>query len=214
MTVLMFANGELLDLAWAREMIAKESVTAVIAVDGGLRHLLALGLEPTVVIGDMDSVAELPEQYHHLTFPTHKDETDLELALLYAMEKYNAPIWLFATLGGRLDHMLANILLLAHPKLVGQPIRLVEPYQHAWLMAERKAPYMIEGKIGDKVSLIPVGGSAHIQQTVGLKWALQNSTLAFGLARGVSNVLTAVRATIQLQKGTLLCVHTQKEWQR
>ncbi len=208
MSVLIFANGEMLDVDWTRPFL--KQATAIIAADGGCRHLYRLGQQPDVVIGDMDSLSEevftwlRNLEVDMLRHDPAKDETDLELALLYA-QKYDEEILLFGTLGGRVDQMLANILLLAHPDLIDSPIHLVEQYERAWLITKRS---QIVGQPGDTISLIPIGGDVLVRATVGLQWPLANSVLTFGEARGVSNVMTAVSATIDVASGQLLCIHT------
>lgn len=214
MTVFVFANGEIEGDEWLRPLLPQASL--IIAADGGTRHLFALGRLPDVLIGDMDSVSPELEAWlaetavsriHH---SPHKDETDLELALLYALTVSDAPIWVFGALGGRLDQTLANILLLAHPRLAGRQIELRTERERAWLMGVGETA--VSGQPGDLISLIPLGGDVRIQATTGLVWPLREETLAFGPARGVSNVMEAETATICVSQGQLLCVHTVEGW--
>jgi thiamine pyrophosphokinase len=88
--------------------------------------------------------------------------------------------------------------------LVGHPIYLVEPGWRAWLVV---AHTTIKGGVGDIVSLIPIGGDVEVAATSGLRWPLENERLIFGMARGVSNMMTAVTATVTVQSGRLLCIH-------
>ena len=209
MALLIFANGVLDEVAWLRPYLAQ--ATAVWAADGGSRHLFRLNHLPDKVIGDMDSLETavrdwvLAANIPFIQHPAEKDETDLELALLLAAEQDAAEIWLFGLLGGRLDQMVANILLLSHPALRDKRVKLITPNEHAWLVRSHSE---IVGQVGDLVSLIPLAGDAQIGSTSGLAWPLQDETLAFGLARGVSNRLTATKATISVNSGLLLCVHT------
>ena len=208
MGVLIFANGEMVDVAWTRPFLSQSS--HIIAADGGTRHLFRLGVPPDVVIGDMDSLTEEVSSWlaeagsDMIRYDPVKDETDLELALLYA-QKFDEEILLFGALGGRLDQMLANILLLAHPALVDCSITLVERYERAWLITSQTE---FSGQEGDTVSLIPLDGDVVVKQTIGLRWPLIDSVLSFGLARGVSNVMTAVSASVEVASGKLLCIHT------
>lgn len=208
MSVLLFANGEVEGQDWLRPYLAQ--ATAVIAVDGGSRHLFALNHLPDLVVGDMDSLPNevrrwlMAAHVPFLTYPAAKDETDLELALLHAVQTYSQPLQIVGGLGGRLDQTLANILLLSHPALHGRRIELITAVERAWLVTDQTC---IQGQIGDTVSLIPLNGSARLQSTEGLQWPLHNETLVFGMARGVSNLLTAVEATVTLQSGQLLCIH-------
>jgi len=209
MSVLIFANGVIEDVEWIRPYLA--AATAVIAADGGTRHLMRLDHLPDVVIGDMDSLPSKAHSWleaahvHLITHPPAKDETDLELALLYAVENYDEPLRIFGALGGRLDQMLANILLLAHARLHGRDVQLITAQERAWLIRDYTK---IVGQVGDTISLIPINGDVHVAGTTGLEWPLQDEVLAFSLARGVSNVITAVPATVTLHSGSILCVHT------
>jgi thiamine pyrophosphokinase len=210
--VLIFANGDIQEVEWIRPYLA--GATAVIAANGGTTHLLALDNVPDVVIGDMDSLSLAERERleragtRFIIHPAAKDETDLELALSYAVITYEDEILLFGTLGGRLDQTLANILLLAHPILKERRVYLVNQYERAWLV---EVEGRIQGAVGDTVSLIPLGGDARILATTGLRWPLMNDVLAFGPARGVSNVMTAEVATITVESGRLLCIHTWRE---
>jgi thiamine pyrophosphokinase len=209
MALLIFANGVLDEVEWIRPYLTQ--ATAVWAADGGSRHLFRLGHLPDKVIGDMDSLEPELQAWltsHQIPFDQHppeKDETDLELALLLAAEQPENDIWLFGLLGGRLDQTLANIFLLNHPALVGKTVQLITPTERALLVRQQTE---IVGQVGDLVSLIPLSGDAQGVSTTGLQWTLQKETLQFGQARGISNRLTAEKATVTLEKGLLLCVHT------
>ncbi len=215
MTILIFANGDMQLSDWLEPFL--ESATAVIVANGGTRHLGALSRIPDVLIGDLDSLGPGVQErlMDHSTvivpFSPYKDETDLELALLYAAETYDEEIIVFGGLGGRLDQMFANILLLMHPKLRGRDISFKTRYQRIWLI-EGQATF--SGESGDKVSLIPLGGDVLVESTEGLRWPLQEEVLAFGPARGVSNEILNKLASVRVRSGHLLCVHTHGVWQR
>ncbi|MCP5097776.1 MAG: thiamine diphosphokinase, partial [Chloroflexi bacterium] len=104
-----------------------------------------------------------------------------------------------------LDQTLANILLLTHPALAGRHVQLVTHRERAWMVNDHA---VIVGNEGDTVSLIPLGGDVTIRNTTGLAWPLQNEQLSFGLARGVSNVMTGSQAEVDVVAGHLLCIHT------
>ena len=133
------------------------------------------------------------------------------MALLHAIFHYEDDIQIFGALGGRLDQTLANIMLLAHPALAGRRVELVTEYQRAWLLSEYTE---IRGHVGDRISLIPVGGDALVTETTGLRWPLSNEVLSVGPAIGVSNEMIAPEVTITVASGTLLCIHTRHEWTR
>ena len=215
MSVLLFANGDLEAHEWLVPYV--EAASAIIAADGGLRHLLALGVRPQVLVGDLDSLPERVQdnlerwETKVIAHAQDKDETDLELALLHAVANYEDEIAIFAGLGGRLDQMLANILLLVHPQLQGRSIRFQTEFQRIWLAGSHT---QIRGEPGDTVSLIPLGGDVHVKSSEGLRWPLEGETLRFGPARGVSNEMLSKVASVSVASGHLLCVHTRQVWQR
>ncbi|MDX1415623.1 MAG: thiamine diphosphokinase [Candidatus Promineifilaceae bacterium] len=215
MTVLIFANGDLEDGHWVQTYL--KSASTVIAANGGSGHLWRLGYLPDVVIGDLDSLPKAVEEWlqenevQMMQFPQNKDENDLELALLYAVEQSRDLIMVFAAAGGRMDQTLANIQLLAHPNLIDRQIELVTAHERAWLVTGTAE---FKGEIGDNVSLIPLGGTVHIRYTRGLQWQLSDEELAFGPARGVSNRMQSKSATISVASGMLLCIHTYETWRR
>jgi thiamine pyrophosphokinase len=169
-------------------------------------------LQPHLIIGDMDSLpgetqAALAERgCRFVIHPRAKDETDLELALTYAAEQGADEIIVLGALGGRLDHTLANILLLVLPQLLGIAVRIVDGNQEARLVKAGESA-CIEGTPGDLVSLLPLAAMVRGVSTDGLAWPLLDETLRLGFTRGVSNVMTSARARIDVGAGLLLVVH-------
>ncbi|MBN1934475.1 MAG: thiamine diphosphokinase [Anaerolineae bacterium] len=208
MRVLVFANGNRPDQRLARCYAAWAD--RVMCADGGANHASALGIVPEVLIGDLDSV--LPnlrvtleaQGTRVLAYPSNKDETDLELALLYAVEQGATDVVVLGALGGRIDHELGNFLLLAHPRLTDADIRFIEGAQDISLIHGSKA---FRGAIGDLLSLLPIGGDVKGVTTCGLEYPLRDETLFFGPARGVSNVFTGAQPEVTVRSGLLLAVH-------
>lgn len=184
----------------------------IIGVDGGAARALGWGLVPETVIGDMDSLpasdrAALEERgCRFIEHPRAKDETDLELALTYAAREGAQEIVVLGALGGRLDHTLANVLLLALPTLDGVSVRIAEGREETRLVRGGETA-TLQGREGDLVSLLPLAGDAYGVTTSGLAWELRSETLRFGFSRGVSNELTAPRARVKVEEGCLLLVH-------
>jgi thiamine pyrophosphokinase len=209
---LVFANGDLNDGPAVQAALAQPGPRLVIAADGGLRLVEQLSLSPDLVIGDMDSVdpVKLAEEVPHGTeikaFPTHKDETDLELALTEAARRGCDTIRVIGFLGDRLDQTLGNVYLLALPVLDHCDVRLVSHAQTTWLA--RPGETVISGQPGDTLSLLPIAGDAIGIVTEGLEYPLRHETLAFGPARGMSNVLLGTEARFTFEHGLLLVVHT------
>ncbi len=210
MHVVVFANGELSPT----EVVRRGAAAAdwVVCADGGADHASAMGVHPDVLIGDMDSVSpalrvKLESQgVESIVHPANKDETDLELALLYAVEHGATRITILGALGRRIDHELGNLLLLAHPCLAGVDVCIMAGDQEIWLIRQRR---VFDGAVGDLLSLLPIGGDARGVTTSGLEYPLDDETLHFGPARGVSNVFIDPRPGVRVQEGLLLAVHTR-----
>ena len=117
----IFANGLVPELESARRLI--QPGDTLLAADGGTHHALALGLVPSVVIGDLDSLTvddrqrTMEKGVHLLQYPADKNQTDLELALDYAIQQGFREILIIGALGGRLDQTLGNLSLLTDPRL-------------------------------------------------------------------------------------------------
>ena len=210
----IFANGILNNPS--QTLSALQAGDFVIAADGGARHCQKLGIRPAIVIGDFDSLsaAELTELERDgaqvLRFPARKDYTDLELALQHAVALGADEILVFAALGARWDQTLANLLLPAAPGLEQVCIRLLDGAQEIALLRPGEL-HILNGRPGDIVSLVPLGGHARGITTDGLEYPLADGTLYFGATRGVSNVLLGERASVQLKEGLLLCTIIHRE---
>jgi thiamine pyrophosphokinase len=107
--------------------------------------------------------------------------------------------------GGRLDHLLANALLLAAPRFAGVVVE-ARMGDARVSIARPGAPATVAAAVGATVSLLPVGGIASGVSTTGLAYPLAAEDLAPGTTRGVSNVVTDPDATVSLTGGTLLVV--------
>ncbi len=221
MRIIIFANGQLSDPSAEAERWIRAGDT-VVAADGGTRHAQAADILPQYVIGDLDSLSAAQRErleaagtrFH--SHPPAKDETDLELALLWAAEQSSSEplqIVLLGALGGRPDQMLANLLLLALPELAGRDVRIVDgPWQIRLIRGRETATFT--GAPDDLLSLIPLGGEASGIVTEGLAYLLREETLRFGPARGISNRFEAATARVTLGSGQLWCFHRHGPEQR
>ena len=208
---IIFANGHLPDLEPARRLICPED--ALIAADGGTQHILALGLLPSLVIGDLDSLAA--DNRRRLEgssveirqYPRDKNETDLELALHSALDEGYRSILILAALGGRLDQSLGNLALLTDPSLAEVDVRLDDGIEEVFFVRKQAD---IQGRPGDTVSLLPWGSPAGGVTTEGLRWPLRGETLYPDKTRGVSNEMLGETASVTIQSGLLLVVHRRQ----
>ena len=185
----------------------------LVAADGGAIALERWKLLPHLVVGDMDSLGDAGvERMARLgvpvaKFPAAKDESDLELAVAQALAAGATEIVLLGALGGdRLDHETANLLLLADPGYDGTQIEARRGTLR--VRAIRGGGSLSVGPLKAVVTLLPVNGDALGVTTKGLRFPLRDEILRFGRARGLSNEVESLPATVAVRKGSLLVFET------
>ena len=186
----------------------------VIAADSGLDHATALGFAVDVIVGDLDSAdpaavdAAIAAGTVVERHPEAKDATDLELALLAARTRGCERVVVVGGHGGRLDHFLANALLLASPELAD--LQVEARFGDARVFVVR-SDQELQGAVGNLCTLLPLGGPAAGVRTEGLRFPLCRETLEPGSTRGVSNEFLVPVARVSLDDGVLLAIVVDNE---
>lgn len=195
--------------------IAKHA-DVVIAADGGATRLGKAGRRPDLVVGDLDSLS--PDARRDLeragvafeVHPDEKEETDAELALDAAVKRGADEIVVVGAFGGtRLDHMVGNLLLLAHEDFAAIDVAIVTE-RATFRALLGPGTLELEGAPGDWVSLDPLSETARGVTTDGLRYPLRREDLVRGSTRGVSNELTERRGSVDLADGLLLVAVTTR----
>lgn len=191
-----------------------EAADLLVAVDGGADALARIGLVPSLLVGDLDSISpaalrDLESRgVEVLTLPTAKDETDTEATLRVAVDRGATDITVFNALGGpRLDHLLGNLLVLTAPWLTPVRVTLADGLHEVFLV---KGDSAVAGRPGDIVSLLPLTSTVEDVRTEGLLYPLRGEPLMQGQTRGVSNEMTAGQARVTHGPGALLLIHYQE----
>lgn len=165
----------------------------VIAADGGLDHARAAGLEPDVLVGDLDSVSPegLAWASQHIEVEPHpvdKPATDTELAVARAARSLPQRILLIAGQGARMDHAVAALGALGAAELTA-----VDSLD-AWWGADRlhvvHAPrtLTLDLPAGTTFSVLAMHGPARGVTVTGARWPLTEHDLQPLVGLGVSNV--------------------------
>jgi thiamine pyrophosphokinase len=190
----------------------------IVAVDAGAAWLESLGRRPDALVGDLDSVepalvsrlqaAGVAIERH----PSQKDASDTGLALEYAVRCGADRVLIIGAIGGdRLDHELANVLVLAAARPAALRELSVMQGRTRIRAIHGGDELPIEAPPGALVSLLPVGGNAEGVVTIGLRYALDDEPLPLGSTRGLSNEVAAETASVRLRQGTLLVIETGSE---
>jgi len=209
----IIANGKMENSPQVASTIREAEL--IIAADGGVHNCDALGVQPDVIIGDLDSMGQDEVRRRQAAgvvvarYPTHKDETDLELALQFALKDEAREVVIIGALGARWDMTIANVLLTAHARFREVKIRILDGTQELALL--RPGEHLrLRNRAGDQISLIPLAGDAYGITTHGLEYPLNNETLRFGSPRGVSNVIIQAQAEVFFTEGLLLCISDKR----
>jgi len=207
--IIIISGGRTVDGAFLKKHIGMMGKPLIVCCDGGARHLRNLDMRPDVIIGDMDSI--VPSQLEQfalagtkiITYPAHKDYTDTQLALDYALGLKPGKIFIWCALGGRMDHALANIFLLYRAREKKIKTVLMDEYCEAFV-PDKKISFLNEQ--GKTVSLLALTSRVTGLTLSGFAYPLVNGTLKMGESLGISNVIHKARASIQMGKGNLLVI--------
>lgn len=212
---LVVANGSIKNPVAILDKIKKDcgfdKIDLIISADGGADNTLQMGLIPDVVIGDMDSIKitdkekirEKSARTRFISTSMEKDETDTQLALGYALDMEASRIIIAGALGDRIDHSLANIMLLAWPRLEGKDVRIITDCNEIFVT---RKPVSINGEPDKILTLMSLSPYTYFNKTTGLKYGLEEEKLFFSPVRGLSNIFTCNKAFIDIREGILLVI--------
>ena len=181
----------------------------VIAADGGADRLGKNDYLPDVLVGDLDSVSQemrnklISRAVEIQRFPTDKDATDGELAIVEAVKRGATSITVLGSRGGpRADHELANLLLLADPRLKGIDVQLLT--DTTIIRAIGPGQHMLDVEPGCTISIVPISSIVRGVSVSGVCWPLTNSDLNLGSTLSVSNRAIDKKITVDISSGTAL----------
>lgn len=182
----------------------------IIAADGGYEHLKRLNINPNMILGDFDSLSEVPNHPNIKMHPKQKDDTDMMIAVKEGLALGYRLFSIYGGLGGRLDHTIANIQIAAW---------VAEHGARAFLLGEGMVITAIHnGKHSfDKsekgvVSIFCNGGEARGVYLKNLKYKLVDATLTSTVPTGVSNEFKGEAATAQVRDGTLIIMWNNEDF--
>ncbi|MCI5970809.1 MAG: thiamine diphosphokinase [Oscillospiraceae bacterium] len=186
----------------------------IICADGGIYLLQKLNIKPDMFLGDFDScnfdeikkTGFLDGCKDIKKFLIEKDATDTHIAVDFAVEKGFDDITLIGALGGRLDHSLANIMLLRYLNEKGVKGTILNEKNKAFLTDKS---IRLEPEENRKLSLIPLTDTVEGLTLKNLKYPLENFTLKMGDSIGISNEFTKNCAEIIFKKGLLLVIMSE-----
>ena len=206
---MIVAGGEEPNTDFLRKVL--EEAQEFWCADKGLCLCHPLGLVPSLLIGDLDSVNEAQVSVvsaaggEVLRYPPEKDESDLELALREAHRRGYRGVTFLGMAGGRLDHSLFNLLaILGLAQQMGISARALSSHSEVHLLLP--GSHNFTRTRGSICSLLPLSDRVENVSLRGLRYPLENETLDWTSTRGLSNLMTEDNFNVTLTAGRLLLI--------
>ena len=204
----ILGGGDILDYGTVFAMIKADDF--IICADNGYRHCEKLGLLPSLLVGDFDSIVRLPPDVPRVTVPAEKDFTDTALALSCAVERGYDTFLASGMMGGRrFDHTLGNLQILARHARQGAKCFITDGITDICILhSDSGSIHVVEPKKNHYFSLVSLTTSCENLSIAGAKYELTGYTLRFDETRGLSNEFTGVPVVVSWDSGTMLLVVT------
>ena len=184
------------------ENIANIEEDYIIAADAGYKKVLSQGKTPNVIIGDFDS-SEKPQGFNIVKLNIEKDDTDGQAAIRYAKENNIDEVVIYGVGGGRIDHQLCNLSLLAEAYKLGINARAKEADADIFYKEAGKVTF--DTNIGATFSIIAFGNSVTITNGVNTKYPIENLVVSkFNLGRTISNIAEGNKVSFDITDGAAL----------
>jgi len=190
--------------------LLKEEDPYVVAADKGAQHLLRLGCMPRLVVGDGDSLSDEAREIcrkagaHFLTLPRAKDFTDGEAAFAAALDAGYRRLAVFGAFGGRVDHLLGNLLL---PLAYRDKWESCRFYGEGFTACYCFGDHELSGCPGDTVSMTPLSPRVENITLQGFSYPLFAYHMELGASRCLSNELKSAKGRVTFDNGIMLIIH-------
>lgn len=216
MTAYIFTGGQVFADSTAGLGLDFPEDSLIIAADSGYNNAKRLGVKPSLLLGDLDSIDrsgfsenELDE-LEKIIVPSVKDDTDTQLAVDTALERGADEIVLIGGLGGRLDHTLSTVFLLEYIADRGAKALVTDGRNRARLMKTGAGRQTLKVGRGYKyLSLVSLTNTCEGVTISGVFYPLWDARLERSYSYAVSNEITAEFAEISLRRGTLLVIESR-----
>ena len=177
----------------------------IIAADGGYRHLDSIGITPDEIVGDFDSLGEIPDHQNVTKLPIHKDDTDIFSAVKSALTKGFDRFYIYGATGGkRFDHTVANFQILQYIANRNAAGFIIDKNFNA--VAVKNSSLIFDSGFKGTISVFALCEKAEGVKIKGLEYETENATLSPDFPLGVSNSFKGERAEISVRNGIITAV--------
>ncbi len=197
--VIIIAGGEITDYAYAASLIKEGGF--LIAADSGYRHCQRMNIVPNLVVGDFDSSTP-PENVECMRLSPKKDYTDTLSAVIEGINRGFDDFLILGALGGRLDHTYANIQTLNYLIDHGKKGRIEDASCSIYLV--HNGSITVKKRPGHSLSVFSYTPESKGVTLLGVEYPLSDYLMTSCFPIGVSNVITADHAEINVKDGKLM----------
>ena len=224
MKKILIVTGGALKPAFALSLLEREKPDTVVAVDGALAFFDKVEkktgnrIRIDHLVGDFDTISpEILEKYRTDSqikihrFVPEKDNTDTDIPVdiaLQAAGSADARILIIGALGGRVDHMLANLQMLEVIKGNGKEGMILDEQNRIRLISDHITLRKDE-QYGRYISLVPVSRTLKGLTLQGVKYPLENKDVTRGRSLLISNEITGDEAEIKLKAGLAYLIESR-----
>ncbi len=180
----------------------------VVAADGGLKYLEQSGINADLVIGDFDTLNYKPDHPNIIILNQEKDDTDTLTAMREGINKGYSTFYIYCVMGGRVEHTIANMELLAY---LSQSNRKGFLFGKDYVMtAITNGSMEFTSDADGRISIFSFSNIATGIYLKGLKYELDNATLTNTFPIGVSNEFIGKNSLVTVTDGTILAIIPKK----
>ncbi|MDR1334258.1 MAG: thiamine diphosphokinase [Holosporaceae bacterium] len=184
--------------------IIKRIGLPIVAADGAANTLVKNGIEPSIIIGDLDSVnVDLLKDVKYIR-DENQENTDFEKALDYIADESLSPAIVFGIDGGYIDHILGNIAIFSRTKFAAVSKDMI-----FLVMDDNPGHRSFQVEVGAKISIF--GMPRCVIKSRGLKWELNHDELSIEGRNSNSNRAVSDTVELELFAGKALIFFYTKE---
>lgn len=215
MHVLVISGGSI-DCAFAKAYLSERTFDRIIAADAGLAACRQLGILPTDVLGDFDSLEDFSlleelekEGIPVSRYPIKKDYTDTDLAFSMCEEMGADRVTVLGATGTRIDHTLANLALLVRMEKKGIHTVILDAHNEARVLIGPAEETLVKKEKSEYMSVLALWGNVSGIDLEGFLYPMKNGTLYPFESLGISNEITGRQGTIRIREGCLLVIRSR-----
>jgi len=194
----IIANGSAISRQRLEDILSE--VEEIIAADGGANLCRELGIEPDIIIGDLDSWQEQKSASAQVLYLPDQEQTDLQKAINYADLASCSKLKIISAFGKRSDHSMVNMIIFAQSSYP-EKLEIYDNFSKTILFSAGEHQLQLEP--GTLVSFYAFGQLENLSLQ-GVKYELKEKSYQQGFC-GISNEVSSKKIDLSFDKGLLFC---------